>query len=96
MHLFAAVHCHGIIQGPAPGCLDGVVPKGGKRSEIGARGESGSEVGHHWHCLEIEAARRACGYIVAIHWEVAIAVGIGARGGDVCGVEDICVDKDEL
>lgn len=79
--------------GPVAGGLDGVVTEGeGREARLGGEAEEG-EGGHGG---EVEAAWGAGRAVVVVGREVAVAVGVGAGGGDVGGVEHVGVDEVEL
>ena len=54
-------------------------------------------IGKHAHVLQGEAARGARGKMVVVgKREMAVGVGVGARGRDVGGIKDIGIDKVKL
>lgn len=58
--------------------------------------EAGIEAVHHRVVLETKAAGSAGGDVVIIHWEVAVAIGIGAGWSYMGRVKDVGIDEDEL
>ena len=97
MHIVTIVSGESVINGPAGGRLDGMVAELGKRGKgTAAWSKASRKVGHHWHIRKIEAARGARLGVVSVHRKMAIAIGVGAGGGNVRGVKDVGVDKGEL
>lgn len=89
---------HGGAWQPAVGGRDLVVPKvlEGAWDITGLWRETGRKVVHHWHIGKIEPSGSPGSEVVVVHWEVAVAIGIGARRGDVGRIKDVCIDKVEL
>ena len=86
---------HAVVHVPRRG-LDGMVSEGGEWRELAAWCEIWWEAGHHaGHVLEIEASRGSRGRVI-VHWEVTIAVSVGARGSYVGWIKDVVVHKCEL
>lgn len=82
---------------PAAGGSDGMVAEILERIRKRVlRGETWGEVVHHGHVGEVEAAWGAGIEVVVVHWEMAVAIGVGARGSNVRGIKDVCIDKIEL
>ena len=92
----AVVRHHGGATDPASGHLDSVVAEVGEAGEAGGRDEAGCEAIHGGHVGEVETAWGTALQVVVVGREVAVAVGVGARGGDVSGIEDVAVDEVEL
>jgi hypothetical protein len=70
----------------------GTVPAGGTAAHHGhaARWEVGhAAVGSVRHAGKAEAAGSAVVALARSKWEVTIAIGIGPRGSNACGVKDI-------
>jgi hypothetical protein len=69
--------------------------------EEGWEGAWRTETGDGWHAettkgLEVEAARSAGWHVAVCGRKVTVAVGVGSRGCDVCGIHDIGIDKVKL
>ena len=91
--IFAAAVCSHRIE--ASGRLDRMITEAGEGGE-GVCGGKARKIGHHRHIGEIEAARGTCCGVVVVGREMAIAIGVGARGSDMCWIEDVGVHKVEL
>ena len=50
----------------------------------------------HIHVSQVESSRCPGSLDMVTHWKVAVAVRVAAGRGDVCGIDDIAVDKSEL